>query len=105
LVVGKVVERQYHNWFDWDARNANRFLKMFGHACSEHMKAAIGDSEPLSASVRAFMEVGRDRNRLVHDNFGSFTLEKTSEEIYKLYQVGREFVDWFPEELRRFSRG
>ena len=40
------------------------------------------------------MEIGRDRNRMVHDDFGSFSLEKTSEEIYETYRIGSRFVDW-----------
>ena len=105
LIMNKVVERQYHMWFDWDAKNANHFFKMFGESFLDHMKTAIANSGPLSSSVRAFLEIGRDRNRLVHDNFGSFTLEKTSDEIYQTYQLAREFVEWFPEELRRFANG
>ena len=26
LIKKKAVSRQYHLWFDWDARNANRFF-------------------------------------------------------------------------------
>ena len=52
---------------------------------------------------QAFMEIGRDRNRLVHQNFGSFSLEKTSSEIYDAFRLATKFVDWFPDALREYS--
>ena len=103
LVKKKAVERQYHDWFDWNARNANRFFNLFGDALSRHMKTIIREREDLSSSIQAFLEIGEERNRLVHQDFGSFVLEKTSQEIYDKYLLAAEFVEWFPRELRAFS--
>ena len=58
----------------------------------------------IEKSIKAFLEVGRERNRLVHQNFGSFTLEKTTEDIYGLYLDAKLFVDKFPEELDSFCQ-
>ena len=103
LIRNRVVERQYHTWFDWTARNANRFFSMFGDSFGRHMKDVVSENDDLSSSVRAFMEIGRERNRLVHQNFGSFSLEKTSNEIYETYRLATGFVEWFPEALREYS--
>ena len=103
LVERKAVERQYHTWFDWTSRNANQFFKLFGRAFSDHAKTLVDNTESLSSSIQAFLEIGRDRNRLVHQDFASFPLEKTSGEIYETYRSATEFVEWFPRELRRFS--
>ena len=103
LVKQKAVERQYHTWFDWNARNANRFFSLFGEALSEHMKAIVRERDDLSSSIQAFLEIGGERNRLVHQDFGSFVLEKTSKEIYDTYRSAAQFVEWFPQELREFS--
>ena len=102
LVKQRVVVRQYHTWFDWSRPNANRFFSMFGASFSRHVQRIIDDDDGLSSSVEAFMEIGRERNRMVHDDFGSFSLEKTSEEIYKAYRIGSRFVDWVPEALREY---
>lgn len=102
LVVRRVVTRQYHTWFDWSRANANRFFSMFGEAFSRHVRSIIDEDDGLSSSVKAFMEIGRDRNRMVHDDFGSFSLEKTSEEIYETYRIGSRFVDWVPQALREY---
>ena len=103
LIRNRVVERQYHTWFDWTARNANRFFSMFGESFGRHMKDVVSENDDLSSSIRAFMEIGRDRNRLVHQNFGSFALEKTSSEIYETFRMATRFVDWFPDALREYS--
>ena len=67
------------------------------------MKSEVDRSNHLSASIYAFMGIGRDRNRLVHGNFGSFSLEKTSEDIYGAYRSAMRFVKWLPDALWNFS--
>lgn len=104
LVQKKAVVRQYHTWFDWDRRNAHQFFGLFGEAFSQSARAVVGERPGLARSIEAFLEIGRERNRLVHQNFSAFALEKTAEEIYETYRLAVEFVDWFPQELRAFCR-
>ena len=103
LVKNKVVSRQYHTWFDWDKKNANSFFGLFGINFRECMKQSVAQDDQLRASIEAFLEVGRERNRLVHQDFGSFTLEKTAEEIYLLYVEAMKFVDWFPNAIINYA--
>ena len=102
LIRKRVVERQYHTWFDWNSRNANRFFSMFGESFGRHMKSVVDEDDDLSSSIQAFMEIGRERNRIVHQDFGSFSLEKTSAEIYETYRSATKFVEWFPDALRKY---
>jgi hypothetical protein len=67
------------------------------------MKRFVDNDAELKASIEAFLEVGRERNRLVHQDFGSFSMEKTSKEIYELYSAAMKFVDWFPRALADYS--
>ena len=50
------------------------------------MKSMVSGDEKLDSSIKAFIELGRERNRLVHQNFGTYSIEKTSKEIYELYE-------------------
>ena len=59
------------------------------------MKQRIKGDDQLDDSVRAFLELGGERNRLVHEDFGTFTLEKTTEEIHALYSRAMRFVARF----------
>jgi hypothetical protein len=54
----------------------------------------------MLSSVRAFLELGNERNRLVHQNYATFPMEKTLDEIYALYQNAVMFVDALPSALR-----
>jgi HEPN superfamily RiboL-PSP-like protein len=105
LIRNKVVSRQYHTWFDWEEKNANNFFGLFGVEFREHMKTLVEQDDTLRSSIQAFLEVGRERNRLVHQDFASFSLEKTAEEIYKLYCSACNFVECFPSMIKQFADG
>lgn len=105
LVRSKAVSRQYHTWFEWDTNNANKFFALFGNDFRDSMKRRIRNDGELDDSVRAFLEIGRERNRLVHQDFGAFTLEKTTEEIHALYRRAMRFVEAVPGALRAFDAG
>lgn len=104
LVVGfvknKAISRQYHTWFKWDDSNANQFFGLFGSSFKQAMTERVKASEELRLSIRAFLEVGNERNKLVHQDFASFPLEKTLDEIYSLYRQSLLFVDELAAYLR-----
>ena len=100
LVQNKVIARQYHSWFDWERNNANKFFALFGQEFRDHMTSRIAADEALAENIRAFMEIGRERNLLVHSDYASYLINKTPEEIYDLYQKANEFVSVVGTELR-----
>ena len=102
LIERKVVSRQYHTWFDWKAKNANQFFKLFGEQFAIHAKSIVEENDKIRQSIQNFLEIGLERNRIVHQDFGSYSLEKTSEEIYALYLSASKFVEWFPDIMRSF---
>jgi hypothetical protein len=100
FVKNKAVSRQYHTWFKWDETNANQFFGLFGSEFKQMMSNQIKESDELKNSIRAFLEIGNERNKLVHQDFASFSLEKTLDEIYALYKQSLLFV----ENLSRYLR-
>lgn len=92
FVHRQALSRRYSTLFDWDRDNANKFYGLFGEKFKIFMKAQIETNEELKQSIEAFMEIGRERNRLVHHDFGTYTLEKTPEEIFASYQRANFFV-------------
>jgi hypothetical protein len=104
FVKNKAVSRQYHTWFSWDQTNANSFFGLFGDEFRMFMKGKVKGDVDLAESIKAFLELGAHRNRLVHQDYGTFWLEKTAEEIYGLYKKALRFVDEFPGELTKYSR-
>ena len=92
----KAIARQYYTLFNWEARNANQFFGLFGEAFKASMDQRVKDSEELQTAIRAFLEVGNERNKLVHQDYANFPLDKTLPEIYGLYQKALTFVELFP---------
>ena len=56
----------------------------------------------MNTSILDFLEIGREKNRIVHEDFSSFFMEKTFEEINNLYLSAKIFVDWFPGVMEEF---
>jgi len=100
FVRNKAVSRQYHTWFSWKDTNANQFFGLFGEEFSTVMKKRVKESDDLRLSIRAFMELGAERNKLVHQDYATFPLEKTLDEIYSLYLAAIPFVEGLPAALR-----
>ena len=95
LIEQKGVKRQYHQWFDWEASNANRFFGLFGKNFSEYAKRTMMDDEGLRKSMHRFLELGSYRNRLVHQDYVTFPMTNDFEEAYRLYDDASKFVEWF----------
>ena len=92
LIESKVIERQYHTLFQWEANNTNAFWKLFGEETKENVRQKINGDEKLKAAERCFIELGRQRNLLVHENFAEFDVNTTVEEIYDKYRNACNFI-------------
>lgn len=99
FVRNKAIIRQYHTWFKWDEKNANHFFGLFGDEFKSAMNKRVRESEELRLAIRNFLEVENERNRLVHQDYATFQLEKTLDEIYSLYQSALVFVKFLPKAL------
>jgi hypothetical protein len=66
------------------------------------MRQQVDASDDLQKSIAAFMELGEMRNRLAHQNFAAFVVDKTAAEIYDLHHLTISFVESLPQRLRDF---
>ena len=92
MVRIKVIKRQYFTYFDWDNRKANPFFALLGDTVGEQLKAD-SKADPMKQYMESFLEIGYLRNCMVHQNFASFSFDKTSAEVYELYKGALNFVD------------
>ncbi len=92
LLEQKAIAFQYHTYFEWDGRNANRFFRLFGVEFRDSMKVAIQADRAVDDSVKAFLELGNLRNRLVHLNYVTFDVDKSPEDIIGLYHLALRFI-------------
>ena len=63
------------------------------------MNQKVNSSAPMQQSIRAFLELGNERNKLVHQNYVVFPMDKTLDEIYQLYNDALPFVDGLLNDL------
>lgn len=78
--------------FDWKANNTNAFWKLFGEATKDSVRQRINSDDTLKTAEQSFIELGRQRNLLVHENFAEFDVNITVEEIYKKYRAACGFI-------------
>lgn len=97
FVSARAISRQYHTLFDWNSNNCNSFLGLFGAAFKKSFTEKVAKKPELEEAIKLFLEIGRERNRMVHQDFGQYALEKTSEEICGIHRKAKLFV----LELRR----
>lgn len=88
----KAISRQYHTYFNWDSNNCNSFLGLFGAEFKKEFGARIAKNAALEEAVSLFIEIGRERNRMVHQDFGNYALEKTSAEINSSHRRAKLFI-------------
>ncbi len=103
FVRNKAIERQYHTFFSWEAKNANGFFGLFGSGFREFMSSEVAKNEELAKAIKAFLKLGNSRNELVHENFAIFPLETTPEQIHELYQQAITFIEALPVKLREYN--
>lgn len=100
VVLNKAAARQYHTWFKWDDSNANQFFGLFGPDFRQEMSNRVKNSDDFRDSVKAFLEIGSQRNQLIHGDYATFALDKTLDEIYYTYKRALMFVEQLPKALQ-----
>lgn len=92
FVDNKAVKRQYHTFFNWDGKNANQFFGLFGDTFKRRAREEI-QTKSLDDAEVAFLSIGQERNRLVHQNYIEAQINDTFEEIYIKYEKACDFVE------------
>ena len=90
--VNQGLYRRYHTLFAWDAHNANKFFGLFGEEVLQAARSRATADAEFNEAVRAFLKIGAKRNELVHEDFVSFPLSDTLNELIALYRLARRFL-------------
>jgi len=98
------LKRRYHQLFDWDKTNANSFFSLFGPEFKTSMEAEIKTNDSLKTAVTDFMYLGSQRNQLVHQNFASFLLDPSLEDLWTKFRSALKFAEWLPSKLFESSK-
>jgi len=99
LVRNKISGREYHKLFNWEHKNANSFFQLFGEDFQSSVEQDVEKDGALNESICAFLRIGNDRNKMVHENFGVFMIDETAKEVYELYEKANCFMSYLSKKL------
>lgn len=105
FVRRQAVERKFFSLFDFSAnsKNIKAFLSKFGpdyHKwAQEDMKLELVDE----SAQETFINFCRLRNSLIHNNYATYNIDKTIEEIWGEFKKAEIQVRWIENSFRRFS--
>jgi hypothetical protein len=99
LLERQVISRKYHTFFGWDDLKPMPFFAMFGDEYKTLAQARMKSDAEASSAMKAFLELGQIRNKLVHGNFVAFTVDKTPEELIGQFRIAQKFVAFIRETL------
>jgi RiboL-PSP-HEPN len=94
LVDIKAVSRQYHTYFEWDKPNANKFFSMFGADYKSACQKKFNEDTQFKSAVTAFLSLGATRNLIAHENYVTFNVDKTPDDIIKEFREAITFVEY-----------
>lgn len=104
FVSKKALKRQYHTLFSWESKNANAFFGLFGSAYSDFMKEKVASDVNVENGIKDFLELGGLRNKLVHENYATFSLQLTVEDIKRKFEstlIALEFIEKSFEDFKK----
>jgi hypothetical protein len=94
LIEQKAIKRQYHTYFNWEGNNANIFFALFGDNFSTRVKAKVAANADLNEAIRSFLQIGNIRNLLVHNNYLSYPVDASREELLQKFQQAVRFIEF-----------
>ena len=97
FATNKAINRQYHTYFTWDANNINNFLGLFGSEFKMRVTEKISKIPKMQSNIKAFLTLGNERNMMVHEDYLSYQLEKTLDEIKVLNDDAMLFISFLQE--------
>ena len=105
LVEAGILERSYHNLFDWQRNNANRFYGFFGRDFRKFMQKKEEEDEDFADAAKSFVMLGRERNNLVHSDLAAAEFEWTERDVELRFLQAENFLPKFVRYALEFARG
>lgn len=94
FIEGQALTRRYHQLFDWEKDTANKFFSTFGKEFRSQAEILAREND-MGEPIKAFMTLGRIRNKLVHENYANYNLDITHDEVWVKIQSALSFLSWF----------
>lgn len=94
-------DQRYHTFFDWkqaDSDNpekgVDQFVSKFGPLFKAEHKKQVSASEDLKKGAARFIQIGHQRNEMVHTGFTNYSNAKTHGEIIEDHRLAKQFLEF-----------
>jgi hypothetical protein len=107
LLYNQGLNAKYHTLFSWGEKNnpekperkATAFFRLFGEEFRDLCIAELKTDADADQAMKDFLEIGHLRNILVHNNFGAYSSNRTTAEVFALYTSARRFITYLRRKL------
>lgn len=99
FLKNKAIARQYHSYFDWTGNNTNHFWSLFGGEVKKVIKEELDSNASLKEAERAFLSLGNKRNLLVHNDFITFCMQDSVNDVMQEYHSAKKFINYLTSKL------
>ncbi len=106
FVMRQGVERKFFSLFDFSAsaKNVNEFFGKFGPDFSAWAKGDLAGLGLTKEDQIAFLDFCRLRNNLVHNNYATYSIGKTLDEVWIAFRAALKLSEWIDTAFVRFER-
>lgn len=100
----QAVERKFFSLFDFNGgpKNINAFFKKFGPEYSKWAKTDVAARKDIDQL--AFLNFCSLRNSLVHNNYATYSINKTLDEVWGEFRKAEMLVSWIENSFSRFNK-
>lgn len=107
FIERKDISHGFHKLFAWERSNANKFFSQFDDDSgkfSTFMGKKGEEDTDFKEEAICFVHLGRERNRIVHNDLAEAKVEWTGRDIMDRFERGRKFLSNFRTYALEFAR-
>ena len=104
FIEQKVLKRGCHALFNRNDNNANSFYASCGDDFSQFMRQKAAADEGFGDAVCAFVNLGHDRNQLVHNDLASSEFNLSVNDVEGRFRRAAIFLPQFRQYALEFAR-
>lgn len=98
------LNRKYHTLFDWNSNNANCFIGLFSTEVKTKLSNLRDNNSEFKECEKAFINLGRFRNMIVHDGIINYSFPTKIEDVYHMFEQSLEFISIVFKEIDSFIK-
>lgn len=93
FLSASVLKRGYHGLFEWSNDSASKLFSAFGAEAKARFKERTRTDPIFDDGQRSFMQLGRLRNELVHNDYVSRSITVTPGDVHIMYKKSLGFLE------------